>query len=344
MKGNWKKKSEMTSEDWAKVREARALSLEEARKKLTTGIEDLVRSGRWMEYLQFCSRFHHYTFFNTILILLQCPTATQVAGIRTWNSMGRYVNPGEHGLEIFVPIFAKVKRSRDQAQPALASSNGIQGIPVDSDTSYLDKAVGKTLVGFKIGRVFDVSQTEGDPLPTLIASLLQGNNHGLLRALYAFASFTGLEVAEFPGLFGANGVCVYGRAGKAIKIGLLESLPIAQKAKTLAHELGHAALHSKQEYRSHAMNSIQELEAESCAYMVLSHFGIDSGAYSFGYLVGWAGGEQAIELIKEHGERIYKTAFEIITWIEETFDPPDDGIPVEIPITEDVDQTAVLPA
>jgi len=78
--------------------------------------------------------------------------------------------------------------------------------------------------------------------------------------------------------------------------------------------------------------------------MVLNHFGIDSGAYSFGYLVGWAGGEQAIELIKEHGERIYKAAFEIITWIEETFDPPDDGIPIEILITEDVDQTAILPA
>jgi hypothetical protein len=344
MKGKLKKKSEMTSEDWTKVREARALSLEEARKKLNTGIEDLVRSGRWKEYLQFCSRFHRYTFFNTILILLQCPTATHVAGIRTWNSMGRYVNPGEHGLEIFVPIFAKVKRSRDQDQEVLASGNDIQVIPVESDTGYQDDSAGKTLVGFKIGKVFDVSQTTGDPLPVSIVSLLQGDDSGLLQALHAFAIFKGLDVAEFPGLFGANGVCVYSPAGKAIKIGLLESLPLAQKAKTLAHELGHAALHSKQEYHSHAMNSIQELEAESCAYMVLSHFGIDSGAYSFGYLVGWAGGEQAIELIKEHGERIYKTAFEIITWIEETFDPPEDGIPVEIPITEDVDQTAVLQA
>ena len=218
MKGKWKKKSEMTSDDWTKVREARVQGLEEARKKLNTGIEDLVRSGRWMEYLQFCSRFHHYTFFNTVLILLQCPTATQVAGIRTWNSMGRYVKQGEHGLEIFVPIFARAKQARDQDQPALAFSNGIQGIPVNRDTDYQDEFARKTLVGFKIGRVFDVSQTEGDPLPALIASLLQGDDRGLLRALYAFAVFKGLEVAEFPGLFGANGVCVYGSNGKAIKI------------------------------------------------------------------------------------------------------------------------------
>jgi len=341
MKEKWKKRSDMTPEDWADVRKARAQGLEEARKKLNGGIEDLIRSGRWMEYLRFCSKFHRYTFFNTMLILLHRPTASKVAGIRTWNSLGRHVKQGEHGLDIFVPVFAKVKRAKEPEQPAPALSGGVQVLATDGDTGPQSEAAGETLVGFKLGKVFDVSQTEGDPLPASITSLLQGDDCGLLQALTAFAVSQGLEVAEFPSLFGANGVCGHGFDGRAIKIGLLESLPPAHKAKTLAHELGHAALHSELEYRSHATNSIQELESESVAFMVLNHFGIDSGDYSFGYLVGWGGGEQAIELIKERGDRIYKAAFDIITWIEETFDPSASGIPIETPITEDVDQTAV---
>lgn len=331
MKKKWKKRNRSPA-DLENKRREREQKLKEADARLSAGIEGLIRSGKWAEYLKFCSKFHRYSFFNTMLILLQRPDATQCASFNDWKKLGRHVREGEHGMDIFVPLFAKAR----QARPSDEAGSEPVGSEAEPDE--------KVLVGFKVGKTFDVSQTEGRPLPEPPVSLLAGDDGGLIQALTAYAASQGLEVAEFPSLGGANGVCVHGLDGKAVKIGLLESLPPAQKAKTLAHELGHAALHSELEYRFHANTSIQELEAESAAFMVMHHFGIDSGAYSFGYLAGWAGGEQAITLIKEHGERIYKAAFDIITWIEETFSPPSRGIPVQIPTTEDADHTGTMPA
>jgi len=326
MNRRWKTKEEMTPLDWAEVRAARARSLNAATEKLNVGLSELIRSGRWAEYLRFCARFHRYSFINTALILMQFPEATQVASLQTWNRLGRYVKKGERGMDIFVPILveAPLPGSKEH-RPAPSGERGEASEALKEEPEPAAPENARSLVGFKLGKVFDVSQTEGAPLPRPLVSLLNGDDHGLVQALTACARTSGIAVSELPGLRGAYGVCTHGSDGRAVAIGVLAELPPAQKAKTLAHELAHARLHSAPEYRSHADNSLQELEAESVAYLVLHHFGIDSGAYSFGYLADWAGGEPALALIKARGQRIYRTAFEILTWIEEHFQPSDEG-------------------
>jgi len=196
------------------------------------------------------------------------------------------------------------------------------------------------LVGFKIGHVFDVCQTEGAPLPQEPVSLLQGDDAGLYQALTTFARQVVMvdvvEVGEDVLPPCTNGECVYSSEGKPVHIHIKSSNPPRMKTKTLAHELGHALLHAESEYRTASPRSIKELEAESIAFVILSNFGIDSGDYSFGYLATWGGGEEALRSIQVSGERIRHAAHQIITWIEELGGPlqPEEGIPVNLPAAE----------
>jgi hypothetical protein len=180
------------------------------------------------------------------------------------------------------------------------------------------------LVGFKIGYVFDVSQTDGEPIPPDPVSLLQGNDEGLFEALKVFAEDElKMEVQEagkdvLPGK--VNGDCQYLADGLPSIIRIKGSNPSLMKAKTMIHELGHALLHGEMEYKQHTSRSLQELEAESVAFTVLHAFGVDSGEYSFGYLAGWGNGEDAVKAIQSSGERIRKAAHRIIAWLEERED------------------------
>lgn len=262
---------------------------------LAEGIKKLTSGEEWAKYLRMQSAFHQYSFANTMLILAQCPDATRVAGFKTWLKLNRAVKKGEKAIWILAPRFYKPKAS--ETEPTTTT-----------DDNQDDENEGR--VYFRPVPVFDLSQTEGEPLPSPIQRL-QGDDGGLFERTKAWAEAWGcpVTVEDFEGR--ANGYYEPDRHAITVRAGM----PLAQQLKTLVHELAHAHLHRDIEvYRAHRGDC--ELEAESTAFVVLNHYGIDAGAYSFGYVVGWAGGdESAIKSLKSSAQRIQQTAKAIIDGI-----------------------------
>lgn len=260
-----------------------------ALKKLEAGLEQLLQSGDWQDYLKAQSKFHNYSFNNTLLILFQQPTATRVAGFHTWKQLGRSVRKGEKAIWILAPMTYRIK-------------------PADSETSEEGNGI-EILQGFKSVPVFDLSQTEGKPLLDVPLNNLEGEDQGLFTALRQLSETRGWPI-EIKPLEGCNGYCHYGKHVIAVDSGLS---PLHQ-AKTLAHEIAHSILHSPKEYQSHRAD--KELEAESVAFCVLEHFGLDSQDYSFGYVASWQADQDAIAKLKQCGKRIQSATQEIITGLE----------------------------
>lgn len=256
--------------------------VKDALQKIEEGVSGLLNSERWMEYLKFQAKFHRYSWANCILIRAQFPEATYVAGIKTWNELGRYVKKGEKGIAILAPCFRKK----------------------EIETEEGEKEEIKVLSGFRIVHVFDISQTEGKPLPQVeIAKILQGETelYSLLKQICPF------KVEEKDSLNGANGRFVGG------VVQILTSLPTVQKTKTLIHEWAHGILHGDLTAKFERRQI--ELEAESVAFSVCHVLGLDTSEYSFGYLAGW-GGENAVKMLKESADRIQKATHEILSAIE----------------------------
>ena len=272
---------------------------------LADGIKNLTNGEEWGKYLRMQSAFHTYSFANTMLLLAQCPDATRVAGFKTWLKLNRAVRKGEKAIWILAPRFYKPKTSATE-------------LTTTADDNQDDENEGR--VYFRLMPVFDLSQTEGEPLPSLLQKL-QGDDGGLFQRAKTWAEAWGcpVTVEAFEGK--ANGFYEPDRHAVTVRAGM----PPAQQLKTLVHELAHAHLHRDIEvYRAHRGDC--ELEAESTAFVVLNHFGIDAGAYSFGYVAGWAGGdESAFKHLKSSAQRIQQTAKAIIEGIageeaQEAFD------------------------
>ncbi len=250
--------------------------------KLTAGLEALLTDGKWLEYFKFQARFHSYSFKNCMLIQVQFPEASKIAGFNVWKKLGRCVKKGEKGIYIFAPMTYKNKETETET---------------------------KTLTGFKLVPVFDISQTEGEDLAQLPISSLNGDDQGLFDSLASFARSEGWSVSlEDTGA--AGGYC---RPSQK-KIAIHSDNDPRHQAKTLAHEIGHALLHSPEEYREHRADF--ELEAESIAFLVLAHFGLDCGDYSFAYIAHWQSDKNALETLTKCGSRIQKTARQIIDGLE----------------------------
>ncbi|WP_013334987.1 ArdC-like ssDNA-binding domain-containing protein [Gloeothece verrucosa] len=264
----------------------------DALEKLEAGISELLTSNNWQQYLKKQSQFHRYSFNNTMLILLQCPHASRVAGYQQWQNLGRQVKKGEKGIKILAPLKRKVERETDNGNP---------------EFKWI-------LNGFKIVSVFDISQTEGDDLPQIVSSLT-GDDQGLLNRLVAFSENNKVPV-YFKGALGANGYCRYDRiTGEPKEIVVDPLLPPLGKAKTLAHEIAHSILHKRGDYVEHTPTSTAELEAESVAFVILQHFGLDSSNYSFGYICSWQQEKDAIEQLKRSGASIQKAAQQVIDFL-----------------------------
>jgi N-terminal domain of anti-restriction factor ArdC/IrrE N-terminal-like domain len=266
---------------------------------LEQGIKNLANQDNWLNHLKTQAIFHSYSFNNTCLIVNQCPEASRVAGFHAWKKLNRSVKKGEKAIRILAPMVYK-----DAEDPEAVR------------------------VLFKSVSVFDVSQTEGEPLPEIVTHL-EGDDQGLLQALKEFASNKGFWVlAEDMGE--TNGTCSY---RSPITITLNPNRSLLQQAKTLAHELGHALLHCGENYTGHDAKSAMELEAESVAFIVLQHFGLDSGDYSFGYISHWAATgddvEPVIAQLKQSGVSIQKAVNEIITGINDRL--------VSLPVDDDDD-------
>lgn len=254
--------------------------------ELSAGVRSLSSSERWTEYLDVQSKFHSYSFGNTVLILSQRPQASRVAGYKKWQELGRQVKKGEHQIMILAPVIKKVESE-------------------DHDPQKEERR----LVGFRSVGVFDESQTEGDPLPTIAPELEGVAPEGQFQSLTDVAASFGFTVEKVSdSVIGmANGDC--NPTTKHIRV--KDSNSGQQQVKTLAHELGHALLHDAD---SDLPRDHKEIEAESVAYVVSKALGIDSSGYSFGYVTSWSRGDpdEAEKKIKESGARIQKAAHQII--------------------------------
>jgi antirestriction protein ArdC len=273
-----------------KASDKRDERLEKMHEALVAKTATLTTSEGWTEYLTFLARFRQYSFNNTMLILIQCPAATHVASYKKWVEMGRQVRKGEKSLGIFAPMMRK-----------RTESDG-------TERSYIS--------GFRIVPVFDISQTEGDPVPQPITPVLLDGEApvGMYAALALLVAEKGYTLEVGPSSHGENGYCSPGRK----MIHVTEGLSDAQACKTLVHEVAHMLLHCEEDSLSvDAIHhrGVAEVEAESVAHIVLGALGFDTDAYTLPYVAGWSDGKP--EVVAATADRVLKTVKEVLAKTEE---------------------------
>ena len=284
--------------------------VQELTDKLEQGLQDLFNSDSYRNYLSTMSKFHNYSFNNTLLIAMQKPDATLVAGYKAWQkNFERHVNKGEKAIRILAPAPYKIKEERDKIDPVT------QELLLDKDGNPQKEEVEITIPAFRAVSVFDVSQTDGKPIPELAAKELLSDVEGyqdMIRAVEAISPVP-IELEEIAG----DSKGYYDREAK--RIAVQENMSESQTLKTMIHEVAHSKLHSKEVEQDEQMRkdrNTKEVEAESVAYTVCQHFGIDTSDYSFGYIAGWSSGRDTKEL-RSSMDTIRRTASELITGIEE---------------------------
>lgn len=289
-----------------------AQQVREITDKLEQGIKELFESERFKEYLRTMSKFYNYSFNNTLLIAMQKPEATYVAGYTSWQrNFDRQVMKGEKGIKILAPAPYKAQEEREKIDPLTKKPMiGADGKAVTETVEVLRPA-------FKVVSVFDVSQTDGKELPDIIVDELKGtveNYEAFLDALRQ-ESPVPISFEDIPG--GAKGFFSPVESRIAIQEGMSE----IQTIKTAIHEIAHAKLHAvtpgeKVAPEDKKDRRTKEVEAESVAYTVCQRYGIETSDYSFGYIAGWSSDKETKEL-KGSLETIRKTAAEMITGIDE---------------------------
>lgn len=284
--------------------------VQELTDKLEQGLQDLFNSDSYRNYLSTMSKFHNYSFNNTLLIAMQKPDATLVAGYKAWQkNFERHVNKGEKAIRILAPAPYKIKEERDKIDPVT------QELLLDKDGNPQKEEVEITIPAFRAVSVFDVSQTDGKPIPELAAKELLSDVEGyqdMIRAVEVISPVP-IELEEIAG----DSKGYYDREAK--RIAVQENMSESQTLKTMIHEVAHSKLHSKEVEQDEQMRkdrNTKEVEAESVAYTVCQHFGIDTSDYSFGYIAGWSSGRDTKEL-RSSMDTIRRTASELITGIEE---------------------------
>ena len=284
--------------------------VQELTDKLEQGLQDLFNSDSYRNYLATMSKFHNYSFNNTLLIAMQKPDATLVAGYKAWQkNFERHVNKGEKAIRILAPAPYKIKEERDKIDPVT------QELLLDKDGNPQKEEVEITIPAFRAVSVFDVAQTDGKPIPELAAKELLSDVEGyqdMIRAVEAISPVP-IELEEIAG----DSKGYYDREAK--RIAVQENMSESQTLKTMIHEVAHSKLHSKEVEQDEQMKkdrNTKEVEAESIAYTVCQHFGVDTSDYSFGYIAGWSSGRDTKEL-RASMDTIRRTASELITGIEE---------------------------
>ena len=284
--------------------------VQELTDKLEQGLQDLFNSDSYRNYLSTMSKFHNYSFNNTLLIAMQKPDATLVAGYKAWQkNFERHVNKGEKAIRILAPAPYKIKEERDKIVPVT------QELLLDKDGNPQKEEVEITIPAFRAVSVFDVAQTDGKPIPELAAKELLSDVEGyqdMIRAVEAISPVP-IELEEIAG----DSKGYYDREAK--RIAVQENMSESQTLKTMIHEVAHSKLHSKEVEQDEQMRkdrNTKEVEAESIAYTVCQHFGVDTSDYSFGYIAGWSSGRDTKEL-RASMDTIRRTASELITGIEE---------------------------
>ena len=292
--------------------------LQEITAGIEQGIKELFESEKYMRYLSVMSKFHRYSVNNTMLIYMQKPEATLVAGFNKWkNQFARHVKKGEHGITIIAPTpykkkIEEMKRDPDTHAPIL-----------DADGKAVMEEKEIEIPMFRPVKVFDVSQTDGKPLPELSSSLSGTVPHyeAFLEALRRSAP---VPIEFEPMAANTDGYFSPDQQRIAIREGMSE----VQTVSATVHEIAHSKLHNRQKMQETAAagdnapdqpkpkdRRTEEVEAESISYAVCQYFGIQTGENSFGYIASWSKGKELKEL-RASLETINKTSCELINNIE----------------------------
>lgn len=269
--------------------ELRIERVNEITAKLEQGVKDVFTSERYINYLTTMSKFHRYSYRNCLLIAMQCPNASHVASYTGWQkNFNRQVRHGEKAIKILAP------------RPYTVTKNVILA---DGSTEEQEVEITK----FSVANVFDFSQTDGEPLPT-ICEKLTGKVDGYKELIEKLTDISPVPV-EYEDIDGANGYFNFVEH----RIALDRKLSEVHTLKTLIHELSHAILHNKEDgAEMDADRETKEVQAESVAYVVSQYLGIDTSEYSFGYVASWSSGKDtqeltaSLEIIKNTAETIIK--------------------------------------
>ena len=304
-----------------------AEKLKEITDRLEQGIAELFDSERYREYLKVMSKFHNYSFNNTLLIAMQKPDASLVAGFSAWkNNFGRNVMKGQKGIKIIAPSPFKIRQEVEKIDPHTQKPIiGKDGKPVTEEKEV-------KIPAYKVVSVFDVSQTEGKELPDIAVDELTGDVDRYKDFFAALEKTSPVPIAFENIGGGSHGY--YHLEDKRIAIN--EGMSELQTLKTAIHEIAHAKLHdidlnAPKDEQPRVDRRTREVEAESVAYTVCQHYGLDTSDYSFGYVAGWSSGRELSEL-KSSLETIRSAAAEIINSIDANF--------AELQKAQDKEQTA----
>ncbi len=289
-----------------------AEKVKEITARLEQGVQAIFDSDRYKEFLTAMSKFHDYSLNNTILIAMQ--GGNLVMGFRQWEKeFDRHVKKGEKGIKIFAPAPYKVKKLVDKIDPETRKPM------LDREGKAIKEEKEITVPAFKVITVFDISQTEGKEFPDLSVKPLLADVEQYEDFFAALEKASPVPIAFEQITNGANGYFSLTDKRIAIKEGVSE----LQAVKTAIHEIAHAKLHdvdlnAPPEEQNRVDRHTREVEAESVAYTVCQHFGLNTSDYSFGYVAGWSSGKEMTEL-KASIETIQATAKELITEIEGHF-------------------------
>ena len=264
--------------------------MKEITDKLEAGVRGVLDSENYKSYLTSMSKFHTYSFRNTMLIFLQKPDASLVAGAGKWQSdFERTRKQGERGLKILAPNFYKVKKRVPKKDPDT-------GEPIkDKDGKTVMDEQEITVPDYRVVSVYDVSQTEGKELPEAHVDMLSGDVEQFQDLQAALERSSPYAISIEPILDGAKGRCFYLEQRIAVNEGMGE----LQTLKTAIHEVAHARLYEKNSHLAEDKQpdkATREVQAESVAYAVCQYWGLDTSDYSFGYIANWSSGRDLKEL------------------------------------------------
>ena len=281
--------------------------------RLEAGMKDLFQSDKYRDFLKTMSHFHHYSRRNIMLINLQMPGATRVASYKLWkDKLNRQVKKGEEGIRIFAPI--KDKGPEKKLMEKLDPETGAPLLDANGNVVMEEMTALTNGVRFKLVPVFDVSQTYGEPLPELTENLT-GNVENYNAFMDALKDVSPLPIEFEPMNANQDGYCRFGE-----KIGIREGMGEIQTVAAAIHEITHGRLHDRAAAADNAAPKskvVKEVEAESVAYVVAQHFGIETSPNSFGYLAEY--GSRDLKELNASLDIIRKEANSLINAIGDRF-------------------------
>ena len=283
--------------------------LKEISERLEQGVKEIFTSERYTEYLNTMSKFHNYSFNNTLLITMQKPEATLVAGYQAWQKkFNRHVKRGEKGIQIIAPALIREKQEIEKIDPV--TKEPVIGDDGQPETEIVEMVIPR----FRVTTVFDVSQTEGEPIAELEVPELTGSVQFYDTFMQALQNISPVPIRMMEIEGEAKGY--YHQTEKYIAI--KEDMSNVQTMKTGVHEVSHALLHDREVMDAEGIlkdRTTKEVEAESIAYIVCNHFGLDTSEYSFTYIASWCESRD-MKALKASMDTIRKTSSEVIENIE----------------------------